>query len=64
MEVDEFYTGSWFSIVHISRYCARWNQEKSTEHMAVQILDSLSVRMRQQPKDVDHLRCIPIKTFR
>ena len=26
MEVDEFYTGGWFPIVHISRYCAGWNQ--------------------------------------
>ena len=59
MEVDKFYTGSWFPIVHISRYCAGWNQEKSTEHMEVQLLDSLSERMRQQPEDVDHLRNVP-----
>ena len=67
MEVDEFYTCSWFPIVHISRYCAGWNQEKSTEYMEVQILDSLSAcsaRMRQQPEDVDHLRCSPTKTLR
>ena len=29
------------------------------EYMKVQILESLSVRMRQQPKGVDHLRCSP-----
>ena len=27
MEVDESYTGSWFPIMHISHYCAGWNQE-------------------------------------
>ena len=64
MEVGEFYTGSWFPIVHISHYCAGWNQEKSTEYMEVQILDYLFVRMRQQPEDVDHLRCSPTKTLR
>ena len=64
MEVDEFYTGIWFPIVHISRYCVGWNQEKSTEYMQMQILDSLSARMRQQPEDVDHLRCSPTKTLR
>ena len=61
MAVDEFYTGSWFPIVHISRYCAGWNQEKSDEYMEMQILDFLSARMRQQPDDVDHLRCCPTK---
>ena len=50
IEVDKFYTGSWFPIVHIPCYRAGWNQEKSTEYMEVQILDSLSARMRQQPK--------------
>ena len=64
MEVDEFYTGSWFPIVYISRYCAGRNKEKSTENMEVQILDSLSARMRHQPEDVDHLRCSPPKTLR
>ena len=64
MEVDEFYIDSWFLIVHISRYSARWNQEKSTEYMEVQILDSFSARMRQQPEDVDHLRFSPTKTLR
>ena len=34
------------------------------EYMKVQILDSLSVRMRQQPENVDHLGCSPIKTLR
>ena len=63
MEVDEFYTSSWFPIVHFSRYCAGSNQEKSTEYMEVQILDSLSASMRQQPEDVDHLRCSPTKTL-
>ena len=64
MEVDEFYTSSWFPILHISRYCSGWNQEKSTEYMEVQILDSLSARMRQQPEDVAYLRCSPTKTLR
>ena len=64
MKVEEFYTGSWFAIVYISRYCAGGNQEKSTEYMEVQILDSLSARMRQQPDDVGHLRCSPTKTLR
>ena len=64
MEVDELYTGSWFPIAHISRYCAGWKQEKSTEYMEVQILESLSARMRQQPEDVDHRRCSPTKTLR
>ena len=63
MEIEEFYTGSWFPIVHISCYCARWNKEKSTEYMEVQILDSLSARVRQQPEDMDHLRCSPTKTL-
>ena len=63
MEVDEFYTGSWFPIVYISRYCAGWNQEKPIEYMEVQILDSLFARMRQQLEDVDHLRCSPTKTL-
>ena len=63
MEVDEFYAGSWFLMVHISHYCAGWSQEKSTEYMEVQILDSLSARMRQQPEDVDHLRCNPTKYY-
>ena len=43
MEVDEFYTGSWFPIVHISRHFAGWNQEISTEYMEV-----------PQPEDVDN----------
>ena len=30
VEFDEFHTGSWFPIVHISRYCAGCNREKST----------------------------------
>ena len=34
------------------------------EYMGVQILDSLSVRMRKQPENVDHLRCSPTKTWR
>ena len=34
------------------------------EYMEVQILESLSAKMRQQPENVDHLRCIPIKTLR
>ena len=38
-------------------------RKKSTEYMEVQILDSLSVRMRQQPEGVDHLRCSPTKTL-
>ena len=33
-------------------------------HMEVQILDSLSARTRQQPEDVDHLRCSTTKTLR
>ena len=33
------------------------------EYMEVQILDSLSARMRQQLKGVDHLRCSPTKTL-
>ena len=52
------------TIVHISSYCAGWNQEKNTEYMKVQILDSLVARMRQQPEDVDHLPCSPTKTLR
>ena len=64
MEVDEFYIGSWFPIVHISPYCAGWNQEKSTEYMEVQILDSLYARMRQQLEDVDHMCCSPAKILR
>ena len=59
MEVNEFDTCSWFPNVHISCYCAEWNQEKSTEYMEEQILDSLSARMRQQPEDEDHLCCSP-----
>ena len=31
------------------------------EYMEVQMLDSLSARTRQQPENVDHLRCSPIK---
>ena len=34
------------------------------EYLEVQILDSLSARKRQQPEDVDHLRCSPTKTLR
>ena len=34
------------------------------EYKGVQILDSLSARMRQQPENVDHLRCSPAKTSR
>ena len=34
------------------------------EYPEEQILDSLSERKRQQPEDVDHLRCSPIKTLR
>ena len=34
------------------------------EYMGVQILDSISARMRQQPEDVDHLHCSHIKTSR
>ena len=34
------------------------------EYMKVQILDSFSATMRQQPENVDHLRCCPIKTLR
>ena len=34
------------------------------EYIGVQILDSVSVMMRQQPKDVDYLRCSPIKIAR
>ena len=34
------------------------------EYMKVQILDSLSARMRQQPENVDHLCCSPIKILR
>ena len=64
MEVDEFYTCSWFPIVHISPHCAGSNQEKPNEYMEVQILDSLFVTARQQPEDVDHLRCSPTKTLR
>ena len=64
MEIDKFYTGSCFPIMHISRYCAGWNQEKSTEYMEVQILDSLSARMKQQAEDMSHLRCSPTKTLR
>ena len=28
MEVDKFYSDSWFPNVHISRYCTGWNREK------------------------------------
>ena len=38
-------------------------KNNTLEYMEVQILDSLSVRMRQQPKGVDHLRCSPTKTL-
>ena len=33
------------------------------EYMEEQILDPLSARMRQQPENVDHRRCSPIKTL-
>ena len=33
--------------------------KNSLEYMEVQILDSLSARMRQQPENVDHLRWSP-----
>ena len=44
MEVDEFYTGSWFPIVQISRYCAGWNQEKYTEYTEYWIHDGADPR--------------------
>ena len=34
------------------------------EYKGEQIPDSLSARMRQQPENVDHLRCSPAKTSR
>ena len=34
------------------------------EYMEVHILDPLSARMGQQPENVDHLHCSPIKTLR
>ena len=36
----------------------------SLEYMGVQILDSLHATMRQQPENVDHLRCSRSKTSR
>ena len=54
---------SWFPIVHIYRDCAGWNRKDPLEYLEVQILDSLSVRMKHQPEDVDHLRCSPTKIY-
>ena len=63
LEVIEFYTGSWFPIGHISCCCAGWNRKNPLEYMEVQILESLSARTRQQPEDMDYLRCSPTKNI-
>ena len=64
VEVDEFYTrvGSPSCIFHVIVPDEIW--KNPLEYLEVQILDSLSARMRQQPEDVDHLRCNPTKTLR
>ena len=56
MEVDEFYTrvSSLSCIFHVIE--PDEIGENPLEYLMVQILDSLSARMRQQPEDVDRLR--------
>ena len=64
VEVDEFYTwiGSPLCIFHV--IVPDEIGENPLEYLEVQILDSFPARMRQQPEDVDHLRCSPTKTLR
>ena len=64
VEVDEFYLGAGFQSCIFHMIVPDEIGKNPLEYLEVQVLDSLSARMRHQPKDVDHMRCNSTKTLR